>query len=109
MEDFCWSLPFQQCFLGGSKVMNPSFNAGAMGSIPGWEDPLEKEMAPRSSIFLPRQSHGQRSLADYSPWGHKESDTTEGLNNQPFQREDQECFFSKAERAASVPKSRLSL
>ena len=28
-------------------------------------------------VFLPGESHGQRSLADYSPWGHKESDTTE--------------------------------
>ena len=28
-------------------------------------------------MFLPRESHGQRSLAGYSPWGHKESDTTE--------------------------------
>ena len=27
--------------------------------------------------FLPGESHGQRSLAGYSPWGHKESDTTE--------------------------------
>ena len=27
--------------------------------------------------FLPGQSHGQRSLVGYSPWGHKESDTTE--------------------------------
>ena len=25
------------------------------------------------------ESHGLRSLAGYSPWGHKESDTTEGL------------------------------
>ena len=25
--------------------------------------------------------HGQRNLAGYSPWGHKESDTTEQLNN----------------------------
>ena len=25
--------------------------------------------------FLPRESHGQRSLADYSPWSCKESDT----------------------------------
>ena len=24
--------------------------------------------------------HGQRSLAGYSPWGHKESDMTEGLS-----------------------------
>ena len=30
-------------------------------------------------ILLPRESHGQRSLAGYSPWGHKESDTTKGL------------------------------
>ena len=40
------------------------------------EDTLEKEMA-----FLPGESHGQRSLAGYSPWGHQESDMTERLNN----------------------------
>ena len=40
------------------------------------EDPLEKEMAA-SPVFLPGKSHGPRSLAGYSPWGHKESDTTE--------------------------------
>ena len=28
-------------------------------------------------VFLPGEFHGQRSLAEYSPWGHKESDTTE--------------------------------
>ena len=28
-------------------------------------------------VFLPRESHGQRSLAGYSPWGHKELDRTE--------------------------------
>ena len=27
--------------------------------------------------FLPRESHGQRSLVVYSPWGRKQSDTTE--------------------------------
>ena len=26
--------------------------------------------------FLPGESHGQRSLESYSPWGHKESDMT---------------------------------
>ena len=35
-----------------------------------WEDPLEKEMQP-TPVFLPRKSHGQGSLAGYSPWGHK--------------------------------------
>ena len=28
-------------------------------------------------VFLPGESHGQRSLVGYSPRGHKESDTTE--------------------------------
>ena len=28
-------------------------------------------------VFLSRESHGQRNLEGYSPWGHKESDTTE--------------------------------
>ena len=28
-------------------------------------------------VFLPRESHGQKSLEGYSPQGHKESDTTE--------------------------------
>ena len=27
-------------------------------------------------VFLPGESHGQRSLVGYGPWGHKESDMT---------------------------------
>ena len=27
-------------------------------------------------VFLPEKFHGQRNLVGYSPWGHKESDTT---------------------------------
>ena len=30
-----------------------------------------------SPVFLPGESHGQRSLAGFSPWGCKESDTAE--------------------------------
>ena len=40
----------------------------------GQEDSPEKGMVNQS---LPGESHGQRSLAGYSPWGRKESDTTE--------------------------------
>ena len=36
----------------------------------GQEDPLEKEMATHSSI-LAGESHGQRSLAGYSPFGQR--------------------------------------
>ena len=45
----------------------------------GQEDSLKKEMQP-TPAFLPRKSHGQRSLAGYSPWGHKELDMTELLS-----------------------------
>ena len=38
----------------------------------GWEDPLEKGKAP---VFWPGEFHGL-----YSPWGRKESDTTERLS-----------------------------
>ena len=43
-----------------------------------WEDPLEKGTATHSSI-VPGKCDGQRSLAGYSPWCHKESDMTEPL------------------------------
>ena len=48
-----------------------------------WEDPLEKEMATHSSILawrIQEDSIGGRSLVGYSPWGRKESDTTERLH-----------------------------
>ena len=38
--------------------------------------PWRREWLP-SAVFLPGESHGQRSLVGYSLWGHKESDTTE--------------------------------
>ena len=31
-------------------------------------------------VFLPGKPYGQRGLVGYSPWGHKESDTTEWLS-----------------------------
>ena len=43
----------------------------------GGDDPLEKKVAIHSSVLAWRISHGQRSLAGYSPWGCTESDTTE--------------------------------
>ena len=41
-------------------------------------EPLEKEMAT-TPVFLPGEFHGQKSLAGYSPWSCKESDTPERL------------------------------
>ena len=47
-----------------------------MSSIPGsGRSPGGGQGTP---VFLPGESHGQRSLAGYSPWGSQESDMTEG-------------------------------
>ena len=42
--------------------------------------PCRRKWQP-TSAFLPGKSLGQRSLVGYSPWGHKESDTTERLTH----------------------------
>ena len=43
----------------------------------GQEDPMEKGMAPHSSILAWRIPWTEEPGSLYSPWGHKESDTTE--------------------------------
>ena len=51
--------------------------AGELGLIPGpGRFPWKRKWQP-IPVFLLRESHGQRTLAGYSPWGRKESDTTE--------------------------------
>ena len=40
--------------------------------LPSWRREWQ-----HTSVFLPGKSHGQRSLTGYSPWGRKESDTTQ--------------------------------
>ena len=45
----------------------------------GWEYSLEEGMATHSTI-LTWNPQVQRSLEGYSPWGHKESDSTEQLS-----------------------------
>ena len=40
--------------------------------------PWRREWLP-IPVFLPEKAHGQRNLVGYSPWGRKESDTTEQL------------------------------
>ena len=65
-----------------------------------FEDPLEKGIA-RTQAFLPGEPHGQRSLADYSPWGRKESDTTERLSlslhfsEEVFTHENENIYLQK--------------
>ena len=58
-----------------SSSKESACNAEDPGLIPGLErSPCMRKWQP-TPIFLPRRSHGQRSLAGYSPWGHKELPT----------------------------------
>ena len=43
--------------------------------------PWRRKWQP-TPVFLPGEFHGQKSLAGYSPWGRKESDTTERRSTQ---------------------------
>ena len=65
-------------------IKNPPASTGDIrdaGSIPGsGRSPGGGHGNPL--VFLPGESHGQRSLVGYRPWGCKESDTTEALPTQ---------------------------
>ena len=63
-------------FLGSSYDKESACNQETQVQSLGWEDALEKGMAIHSTI-LPRVFHRQTSLASYSPWGCKESETTD--------------------------------
>ena len=45
----------------------------------GWEDSPGEGNGNPTPVFLPGESHGQKSLVGYSPCGHKELETTERL------------------------------
>ena len=64
-------------FPGGSEGKESICNAGDLGSIPGLGKSLGGGHGNPLQYSCPENPHGQRSLTDYSPWGHKESDTTE--------------------------------
>ena len=58
-----------------------------------WEDPLEEGMATPLQYSCLENPYGQRSLAGYSLWGHKESDITERLNTIGTQKSRKCCLF----------------
>ena len=89
-SDLCKYLPFDisqillfhlfsvgSDFPGGSGSKSICLQCGRPGFDP-WvrKMPWRRKLQP-TPVFLPGKSHGQRNLVGYSPWGHKESDTTE--------------------------------
>ena len=68
----------------GSRVAQMVKNLSAMQVDPSKFDPWIGKIPWRrkwqlTPVFLPGESHGQRSMAGYSPRGRKELDTTERL------------------------------
>ena len=57
-------------------VKNPPANAEDVGSTPGSGRSPGEGNGNWLSYSCLEKSHGQRSLAGYSPWGHERSDTT---------------------------------
>jgi len=70
----------QGCFLKGGGLprwlsgKEYACKAGDLSLIPGSNRPLEEEMAT-TPVLLPGKSHGQRSLAGYSPWQFQKNRT----------------------------------
>ena len=57
----------------------------------GQKDPLEGRKWQPTLVFLPRESHGQRSLAGYSPSSCKELDMTDNWHTHAYNVQHQEC------------------
>ena len=64
----------------GGSVGKESANAGVAEDVSWMKIPWRRAWQP-TPAFLPGDSHGQRSLAGYSPWGLKESDMTEATEH----------------------------
>ena len=79
-----------QCPLLASLVAQAVKNPPAMQETRGLslvgKIPWRRKWQP-TPILLSRESHGQKSLAGYSPWGRKELGTIEGLTHWKWRRE----------------------
>ena len=61
-------------------VKNLATMQATRGQPLGQKDALEKGWQP-TLVFFPGEFCGQSNLEGYSPWGHKESETTEQLTH----------------------------
>ena len=80
-ERYLVTYSISQGFPSGSDGKESICNTGDVGfDIWVGKIPWSRKWQP-TPVLLPRESHGQRSLVGFSPWGHKESDTTEQLTH----------------------------
>ena len=77
--DFKSSACGYMCFPGGASGKEPTCQCRRR-ERPRFHPWVGKRAWPPSPVFLPGESHGQRSQAGYCPKGRKELDMTEGLS-----------------------------
>ena len=73
-EGISYPLPYSWASLVAQLVKNPPAMRETWVRSLGWEDPLEEGKATHSNILT------EEFPGLYSPWGHKESDTTKQLS-----------------------------
>ena len=100
---FSWDHSWFSSFPGSSadKKNPPAMQQTCIQSL-GLGDHLEEGMATHSGILAGRipMDQGTRNLVGYSPWGHKESDTTDQLNsNKGLQK----LLLGRASRSSVTP------
>ena len=90
-------------------VKNPPANTGDARDavlVPGMRKiPWRREWLP-TPVFSAGESHAQRSLVGFSPWGFKKSDTTEQLGTERIRwTPDFQWFSSKGSPSAKLSSS----
>ena len=86
MQQTGWSSQTWRASQVALVVKNPPAKAGGVRRrFSPWARRISWKRAWQcTSAFLPGESHGQGSLAGYSPWGHRESDMTEETQHRPY-------------------------
>ena len=98
------SLSWRLGFPGGADGKASACNAGDPG-FDSWVGKIPWRRKWQSTpTLLPGKPQGQRSLIGYSPWGRKESDTTERLHFH-FNREEASLVACNAEGPGLIPGS----
>jgi len=86
------NLPHSRKYLGLPRWLSSKESACDAGDIMRYRfDPCVGKVPWRrawrpTQVFLPGESHGDRSPVGYSPWGHKEPDMTEHTHREYLQK-----------------------
>ena len=90
-------------FPGGSDSRESACKVGGLGLLPVLGRIPWRRAWPPTRVFLPGESHGQRRLVGYSPWGCTESDTTEQLTLFFSRKRSGTCKTRRNKKSRSTP------